>query len=317
MDRNKEWDRTQKTYTMLTMPDQQTQFKNWHDALTYYYEHNITDEFIPPTLLDQQKIITDGDGIVFYNTRPDRARQLTHAFVDPDFSEFKIQKISPAFFITPTRYSKELRTDNVLEKETVPNTLMEILCQHNISTFAIAETEKYAHVTYFFNSGRETEFPSETRVLVPSITATSYKDLPHMQAAHITEHVLQALATNKYDFYLINYANPDMVGHSGDFEATKKAITYIDTQLEILYKKFITEHEGTLYITADHGNAELKYNKELKQAHTEHTTNPVEFIFVNQRVKDKQTELPLKELKDIAPFILQNLNIQVPHQMKA
>jgi len=315
MDRNREWDRTEQVYRMLTRHEQDIQFNNWRQVLDYYYHQKITDEFIPPHLLVHDGVIQDGDGVVFFNTRADRARQLTQAFVDPAFHELKTKPIKLSFFITPTRYGDHVKTDFFIEREPIDKTLMQILCNHGMKTFAIAETEKYAHVTYFFNGGREEAYPNETRVLVPSITAKSYKDIPQMQAATITKQVLQAIDSDQYDFYLINYANPDMVGHSGDFEATKKAVECVDQQVSQLYKKIVEELDGTLYVTADHGNAELNYNELVGQPHTEHTINPVEFIFVNQQVKDKQNKLPLKGLKDIVPFILNNLKIPVPSEM--
>ncbi len=315
MDRNKEWNRTQQTYDMLTQ-QQPIQFANWHEALTYYYDQKLTDEFIPPTQLNQQGTIKNGDGIIFFNTRPDRARQLTQAFIDTRFGLFPHQFLSLAFFITPTSYGKRLNTNTLIQKEPIHHTLMEVLCQNNFSTYTIAETEKYAHVTYFFNGGRESTFPNETRTMVPSITATNYIQLPEMQAAEITKNVLQSLDTSPCNFYLINYANPDMVGHSGDLSATIKAVECVDNQVEKLYKKIVQELDGTLYVTADHGNAELMYDIINHQPYTAHTANPVEFIMINRALIDKLEQLPLKELKDIAPFVLKNFNIPVPEQMK-
>lgn len=316
MDRNKEWNRTEQVYRMLTNFEPTLQFDNWRQVLEHYYHNNITDEFIPPHLLARDGIVCNGDGIVFFNTRADRARQLTQAFVDPSFAAFKTENIKLLFFITPTRYGSRIKTDFFIHHGDINNTLMQVLSEHGLNTFAIAETEKYAHVTYFFNGGREESAKNETRILVPSITAVSYKDIPEMSAAAITERVLQTLASDQYDFYLINYANPDMVGHSGDFEATKKAVECVDRQVAQLYKKIVEELNGTLYVTADHGNAELNYNNLVNQVHTEHTANPVEFIFANQQVKDTALRLPLKELKDIAPFILKNLAITVPPEMQ-
>lgn len=307
MDRNNEWSRTQATYTMITTQQPPT-FESWQQAIDYFYKQNITDEFIPPTQLSNT-IINNGDGVIFFNFRPDRARQLTRAFIDPTFDAFSRPHIKLAFFITPIVYDATLPTQALLQQESDDNALMDMLCQHGYTTFAIAETEKYAHVTYFFNLGRERVYPNETRVIVPSISAQTYKDSPCMRAPEITDQVLASLHNEAKDFYVINYANPDMVGHSGDFAATVKAIECVDKQLGRLYTAIVEKLGGTLYITGDHGNAELMYDEEHAQPHTSHTTNPVEFFFVNQSVKDTSTLLPLKGLKDIAPFILSNMGL--------
>ena len=314
MDRNQEWDRTKEAYDMLTekMP---LEFTTWQTALNYYYDHHVTDEFIPPTQLDHE-IVDDGDGILFFNFRPDRARQLTEAFIDKTFNRFPIKKLNLAFFITPVEYAKNIKTESILPTEPIKHTLMEILAEHNFSTFAIAETEKYAHVTYFFNAGRETKYPRENRIIIPSITAETYKDIPEMQADKITKTVINSLEHDPHDFYLINYANPDMVGHSGDFEATVKAVESVDRQLKKLYEQVVEKMNGTLYATADHGNAETMWDEKSNQPVTSHTNNPVEFIFVNQSIKDKKIVLSLRGLKDIAPFILENLKLPIPTEMK-
>lgn len=219
------------------------------------------------------------------------------------------------FFITPTRYSPELDTLVLLTPPPVTHTLMDVLAQHHLTTFAIAETEKYAHVTYFFNAGRESTYPTESHVLVPSITAQTYKDIPEMQAPEITQQVLESLENNPHNFYLINYANLDMVGHSGDMQATIKAVECVDSQIKKLYQKIVHDMNGTLYITSDHGKAELMYDVHHNQPYTAHTINPVDFIAVNKTLKDQQIVLPLKGLKDIAPFILRTLKIPVPIEM--
>lgn len=313
MDRNKEWDRTKETYDMLTkkMP---LKFTSWQTALDYYYKKHITDEFIPPTQLNRE-IITDDDGILFFNFRPDRARQLTEAFVSENFNKFPTQKLHLAFFITPVEYAKNLKTEYILPTEHIKNTLMEVLAHHSLSTFAIAETEKYAHVTYFFNAGREKKYPKEDRVIIPSITTTSYQNIPEMQAHKITQTIIHSLEDTPHDFYLINYANPDMVGHSGDFEATVKAVECVDAQVKKLYEHVVEKMSGTLYVTADHGNAEMMWDEKHNQPQTSHTNNPVEFMFINQAVKDQKIALPLKELSDIAPFILKNLDLPIPQEM--
>ena len=314
MDRNQEWNRTKQAYDMLTQ-EEPIKFNSWNNALQSFYKENITDEFIPPTQLTHDEIIHKHDGIIFFNFRSDRARQLTQAFIDPTFNKFKTKNLELAFFITPTQYDSTLPTQVLLERPIINNTLSDVLHQHNLTTFAIAETEKYAHVTYFFNAGRETLYETETHTLIPSITAQTYKDIPEMQADEITKMVLLSLKNDPKGFYLINYANPDMVGHSGDLQATIKAVECLDRQVKKLYETVVEKMNGTLYITADHGNAEVMWDEEHNQPHTAHTTNPVEFILINQAVKDKPTNLPLTELKNIAPFILEKMKIPVPKEM--
>ncbi len=338
MDRDNNWDRTEQSYRVLTEA-QVIQYTTWQEALDHYYAEQITDEFIPPTQLNTQSIINNDDGIIFFNTRPDRARQLTQAFVDPTFNKFVTKKLKFTFFITPVPYfnpfdsaqglapslrspilnkqqSKELRRARQGERArkveiksiftpTPPKTtLMDALAQQGLTTFSIAETEKYAHVTYFFRGGREQPLPTETQVLIPSIKTKTYADFPCMSAKEITQAVVHSLERDPKDFYLINYANADMVGHSGNFAATIKAIECLDKQLGILYNEIIEQRNGTIYITADHGNAEAVIKDRI---HTQHTTNKVPFLMLRKDLQGKQQELPLNELADIRWFIEKKL----------
>jgi 2,3-bisphosphoglycerate-independent phosphoglycerate mutase len=200
-------------------------------------------------------------------------------------------------------------------REPITVTLPDVLHAQGKRMFAIAETEKYAHVTYFFSGGREKALATETRVLIPSITAHNYIDLPEMSAREITATVLESLQTDPQDFYLINYANPDMVGHSGNFAATVKAIEFLDGELKKLYDTIITHMDGTLYITSDHGNAEQKRDEITGQPHTAHTTNKVPFIMIQQKLRGSIIQLPLTQLADVAPFILRAMELPVPKQM--
>jgi 2,3-bisphosphoglycerate-independent phosphoglycerate mutase len=197
----------------------------------------------------------------------------------------------------------------------ITNTLAQVVSLAGLSQVHIAETEKYAHVTYFFGGGREKQLPTETWKLIPSIPAHDYVHNPQMSAAAITDAVLASL-TEPFDFYLINYANADMVGHSGNFEATKKAVEILDQELNRLYEAIVKKLNGTLYITADHGNAEQKQNLQTGQSQTAHTTNPIPFFMIRQDLYDQQYELPLHELADVAPFILREMNIEPPSIMK-
>ena len=309
MDRDTNWERTKRTYDILTRK-YPPKFTSWHSALTHYYDKKIGDEFIPPIQLDPQSIIQSGDGIIFFNFRPDRARQLTAAFIQPNFSHFKTKKIILRFFITPNNYkTKQFKTIVLFGEKPIRNTLKDILQRHHKQFYSIAETEKYAHITYFFAGGKEKKYPNETRILISSLAAKTYANFPCMSAPTITKNVLEELKSNKYDFYLINYANADMVGHSGDLQATIAAVECLDRQLEKLYKEVVEQKDGTLIITADHGNAEDMFDTQAQQPKTSHTTNQVPFMVIQQQLKKKKIKLPVKELADIMPFILKLLKI--------
>lgn len=314
MDRNKEWNRTKDAYTMLTT-DTQPEFTSWQQTLDHFYTQNITDEFIPPTRLIAHTQVRDNDGIVFFNFRPDRARQLADAFTATPFDHFTRKKLSLAFFITPVAYDTSNDRLILLEPQIISDCLMDVLCAHGLRTYAIAETEKYAHVTYFFNGGRETPTPCEERVLIPSITTTTYVDLPCMSAPTITQTVCKSLESNQRDFYLINYANADMVGHSGNYAATVRAIECLDKQIAQLYEQAVRGKSASMYICGDHGNAEEMIDTKTGQAHTQHTINPTPFIAANPAWKDTQMRLPLSQVCQIAPFILRQLGMPIPPAM--
>ena len=302
MDRNNNWDRTQATY--ITLTNKQTiQFPDWRTALNYYYAHNITDEFIPPLLLDADNIINNGDGVIFANFREDRARQLATCFITPEHVPFALKPMKLSFFISTVSYGTEFNNPVLYIKKPASNTLKELLSKAGKRIFTIAETEKYAHITYFFADGKEQPLEGETRILIPSRAEKKYDQYPQMSAQQITDAVIHSLQTDPYDFYLINYANADMAGHSGNLEATIKAVECLDNQIEQLYKQIIKKMDGTIFITADHGNAEMKLTS-TGQPHTGHTTNPVPFIFIKNELYDTKMKLPLSGLSDIASFIL-------------
>ena len=314
MDRDKNWQRVEKTYRTLT-EKQTSEPVEWQTILDKNYEHGITDEFIPPTQLNPTAPIETGDGIIFFNFRADRARQLTATFVDDTFKEFKLHKIKPLFFITLTQYSRALQTEVLYSMQAISNTLKDVLSDYGKTIVSVAETEKYAHITYFFTGGREREIPGEQRILVPSLQEKDYIQHPCMSAKEITQAVIESLKSNPKDFYLINYANADMVGHSGNMDATVKAVECLDVQLKKLYNEIVEQRDGTLFITADHGNAEQMFDPQSNQPRTAHTINPVPFLMINKKLKDKDIQLPLKELSDIAPFILRQLDIPIPPEM--
>lgn len=306
MDRDRHWERTEKSYRVLTQK-QNGSLPHWREALQASYAQGITDEFFVPTQVAPNAQICNGDGIIFINIRPDRARQLTQCFTQPHFKQFKTQALDLAFFITPVTYGTQTPS-LVLYPQPIPdNTLKDILAQHEKTIFSIAETEKYAHVTYFFSGGNEKIVHHEIRILIPSIKAVSYAPYPAMSAPLITQAVIKSLRRFPRDFYLINYANADMVGHSGNLNATIKAIEVLDEELGKLYDVVVQEMGGTLYITADHGKAEQMIDSKTGQPRTAHTTNPVPFIMLRKGLENSGEKLPLKGLSDIAGFILKEM----------
>jgi 2,3-bisphosphoglycerate-independent phosphoglycerate mutase len=315
MDRDHNWDRVEQSYRVLTTSQPET-FSNWQDLLDHYYIQGITDEFIPPTQLNSSAIITDGDGIVFTNYRPDRARELTACFTNRQMVPFTTQDLHLSCFITPVSYGKEYPTQILFERPTIKNTLKEVLADAGKTMVSIAETEKYAHVTYFFNGEKEEPVAHEAQILIPSIKTKQYVEYPCMSAPAITRAALNSLRDNAADFYLINYANADMVGHSGNMQATIKALECLDHELGILYQQAVIERGGTLIITADHGKAEQMFDQKTGQPHTGHTHNPVPFLVISSQMKLEGVKLPT-QLCEIAPFILDYMGIKVPDEMKS
>lgn len=322
MDRDNNWDRVEKSYRMLTelsTSQPGSPSKGTEDGVKKVVEHNymqnITDEFVPPIQLDAAGEINNGDGIFFCNVRPDRARELTMAFTQKDFAAFIRKPLKLAFFMTPVAYDNNIPTKVLFSREPVHNTLKDVLARDGKTIFTIAETEKYAHVTYFFRGENEDPVATETRDIIPSIVAKNYVDYPEMSCELITNAVINSINEDAKDFYLINYANADMVGHSGDFDATVKAVEFLDKQLQRLYEVIVQKMGGTLYITSDHGKAEKMWDEELQQPCTAHTNNPVPFIMINNDAKNSDEPLPVHELADLASFILRNLGSKVPTEM--
>jgi len=315
MDRNKYWERIERSYRVLTEL-QPIKYKNWQQVLTDNYAQHITDEFIMPVQLEPGHIIKNGDGIIFCNFRVDRVQELTASLIDPHFDHFSTEQLDLAFFVTPTVYNQKLKTTVLFPMQKVVNTLKEVLVQEGKTIFSIAETEKYAHITYFFNGGKEELLPNETRILIPSLPVKNYVDFPVMSAPQITNKVLESLRTDPKNFYLINYANADMVAHSGNFEATVNAVSCLDKELALLYDQVVEKMNGTLYIVADHGNAENMYDEVAQQPRTAHTTNPVPFMMIQKNLANTKSSLPLNQLADVAPFILHNMQLPIPREMQ-
>lgn len=316
MDRDHRWDRVKKAYDVMT----QDGSGSGHSALEVLktsYENNLNDEFVLPTRIAPGAVET-GDGVIFFNFRPDRARQLTQAFVDPEFKGFERQLI-PLSFATFTQYDPTLPVLVAFEPQNLNNILGEVISKNGLRQFRTAETEKYAHVTYFFNGGLEEPFDGEDRELVQSPMVATYDKAPAMSAEAVTDVVISALEKRIYSLIVINYANTDMVGHTGNMEACVQAVKTVDHCVGRLIES-INKAGGTALITADHGNAEYMYD-EAGNPWTAHTTNPVPFILVEGeglKIPGHGTDVALRSdgrLADIAPTILEILNLPQPVEM--
>ncbi len=317
LDRDNRWERVKAAYDVMTAEGAGTG-ETATAALKSSYDRNITDEFVVPTRIASGAIEPD-DGIIFFNFRPDRARQLTSAFVNPKFNGFDRLQIIPLSFVTFTQYDPNLPVSVAFAPTQLHNLLGEVISAQGLQQFRTAETEKYAHVTYFFNGGREDPFPGEDRELIPSPMVSTYDLAPAMSAADVTQVVLAAIAKQQYALIVVNYANPDMVGHTGKMEPAIKAIETVDTCIGHLLTG-VTKVGGTTLITADHGNAEYMYD-EAGNPWTAHTTNQVPFILVEgerRQIQGHGNDIALREdgkLADLAPTILQLLKIPQPVEM--
>jgi 2,3-bisphosphoglycerate-independent phosphoglycerate mutase len=312
MDRDNRWERLEPVYDLLTLNQSDKHFADVETAIKTYYQNKLSDEFIPPTRIGSGTMIAEGDAILFFNFRADRARQLTAAFIDPNFNQFQ-RKATPhlSYFISMTQYDKNLPTIQAFPPIPMNNTLGEVLAAHGFSQLRIAETEKYAHVTFFFNGGNENVFPGEERILIPSPKVATYDLQPEMSAPQLTDRLIEAINSHTYDVIICNYANADMVGHSGNFNATVRAIECLDQCMSRVWAA-LKKQGGKLLITADHGNAEEMFDETTHQAHTAHTSDPVPLVYVGGNwhfMKDTGS------LTDIAPTMLALLGIKPPAEM--
>nr|YP_009314885.1 Phosphoglycerate mutase [Scinaia undulata]SCW23340.1 Phosphoglycerate mutase [Scinaia undulata] len=317
MDRDCRWSRTEATYNILTN-NSKIDSANPIDVIKSYYQQDISDEFIIPTKITDD-IIEDNDGIIFFNFRPDRMRQLVQAFAKHSFKGFGIEKIKNLQMCTFTRYDSTLDVPIVFRSLSKSNFLGEIVAQNHLKQLRIAETEKYAHVTYFFNGGIEEPFAGEDRELVLSPQVKTYDETPEMSADQITQGTINAINKNIYSLIIINYANPDMVGHTGNLKKTIEAIETVDKCIaEIL--DAVSKFSGTMIITADHGNAEYMIDK-IGQPCKSHTINTVPFILIEgegNKIAGHGGNVRLRKngsLADIAPTILDILHLNKPADM--
>lgn len=319
MDRDKRWERTELAFDLLTnnftidnndfycAPDLKT-------AITQAYDRHETDEFVKPTIIAKSPKdyanykVKDKDSVLFMNFRADRARQLSRLLINTN--KIKLDK-----FATLTEYEAGLTNSIIYQPATYPNMLGEFIQDNNLNQLRIAETEKYAHVTFFFNGGREEPFNKEDRILIPSPKVATYDLKPEMSAYELTDELCKNIESNKYDLIICNYANPDMVGHTGSLDATIKAIETIDDCLTRVAKS-ISKSSGQLFITADHGNAECMFNPKTQQPHTAHTNSLVPLVYVSNKHTPKDLDISHEGmLQDIAPSILHLMGHTAPSEM--
>ena len=318
MDRDNRWEREEKAYNMLVLGEGK-KFADVKTAIETSYEAGDTDEFVLPSIITDKNgnpkgLINDGDSVIFFNFRPDRARQLTRIFCDKDFSGFEKKKsVSGLTFVTFTEYDKTI-TDKIVAfaPQTLKNTMGEYISSLGLKQLRLAETEKYAHVTFFFNGGVEEPNPGEDRILIPSPKVATYDLKPEMSAYEVTEALVKNILEKSYDLIIINYANTDMVGHTGVMEAAVKAVEAIDECIGKVYEALMSV-DGQMFICADHGNSDQMKDYVTGEPHTAHTTNPVPFILVNYKegvgLRDGGS------LCDIAPTLLEMMDIKIPEEM--
>ena len=312
-DRDKRWNRIQKAYDAMVKGEGE-KASSASVAIENSYQKEVFDEFVVPTVIcnNDKPVakIEENDSVIFFNFRPDRAREITRAIVDEEFDGFE-REYFKTNFVTFTNYDETIKNVSVaFKKDEIKNTFGEIISKHGMTQLRIAETEKYAHVTFFFNGGEEKQYEGEDRILIPSPKVETYDMKPEMSAFEVTENVLNAIHSRKYDSIILNFANPDMVGHTGNVEAVIKALESLDGCVEKIVEAIEEEH-GILLITADHGNCEQMIDYKTGEPHTAHTTNPVPLVLVG---KD---DVKLKEgrLADLAPTMLDLMGLEKPEEM--
>ncbi len=316
MDRDKRWERIQKAYDLLVGGTAPYQADNAAAGLELAYQRGETDEFVQATNIraanDPVVSINDGDTIIFMNFRADRARELTQAFIDPDFQGFVRSKWPHlAEFVCLSEYDNRFGLPVAFPSQPLNNIFADCISRANFKQLRIAETEKYAHVTFFFNGGVEEAYPGEDRALIPSPKVATYDLQPQMSAPELTERLVKEIQSGQYDVIICNYANPDMVGHTGNFDATVKAIEVIDQCIGTILQA-CKLYGGEILITADHGNAEQMFDYSTNQPHTAHTSDPVPFIYIGRDAKIIKED---GKLSDIAPTMLYLLDLPQPIEM--
>ena len=311
MDRDQRWDRLQPVYDLMTQGLTQRRAATAMEALNYAYQNNENDEFVSPTLIAGTPPIGDNDALLFMNFRADRARQITRAFVETEFDGFTRQRRPRTRFVCTTEYAEDIDAPVAFAPESLTNSFGELMANRGKTQLRIAETEKYAHVTFFFSGGREALYPGESRRLIASPKVATYDLQPEMSAPELTDSLCQAIESGEFDAIICNYANGDMVGHTGVFDAAVKAVEAVDHCLARILES-IAKIGGQCLITADHGNVEQMQDSSTGQPLTSHTSKPVPLIYVgdkNLQLLDQGT------LADIAPTMLSLMDLEQPAEM--
>ncbi|MDG1272903.1 MAG: 2,3-bisphosphoglycerate-independent phosphoglycerate mutase [Alphaproteobacteria bacterium] len=314
MDRDNRWDRVQKAFNAIVNAEGKYS-DNLIEEIDNQYKRGITDEFLEPVINNEYQGISDGDTLLFGNFRADRAREILSAIVDPNFNSFNRLRIpNLAFKAGLVAYSELLNQHlNVLfPTVNLDETIGEIVAKQGLKQLRIAETEKYPHVTFFLNGGREEKFLGEERILIPSPKVATYDLEPEMSARILTKKLVHAIQENKFDFIVVNYANPDMVGHTGDLKAAIKAVETVDECIGYLVQE-LKKIDGLMFLTSDHGNCEMMYDTNTQTTHTSHTTNLVPTVLVN--ASSEVFELKNGKLADVAPTLLELLGLPIPQSM--
>lgn len=310
MDRDNRWDRVEKAYAAMVYGEGAKK-QTGPEAVQDSYDEDVTDEFVMPCAINGAETITNGDSVIFYNFRPDRAREITRCFVDPDFDGFERKGGKPDVnFVCLTQYDATMPNVSVAYKpQSLDNTFGEYISENNLTQLRIAETEKYAHVTFFFNGGVEKQYEGEDRILVKSPSVATYDLKPEMSAYEVCDKMCEAVESGKYDVIILNFANCDMVGHTGIFDAAVKAVEAVDTCTGRVYDS-VKKMDGVMMITADHGNAEKMLDDD-GEPFTAHTTNPVPLCLIGCDAKLKEGG----KLADLAPTMLEILGLPQPKEM--
>jgi 2,3-bisphosphoglycerate-independent phosphoglycerate mutase len=313
MDRDKRWDRVRRAWDAIVDAQSDMHAPDALAALAGAYSRGENDEFVAPTVLDGAQPMRDGDAVVFMNFRADRARQLTAAFVDPGFDGFDARRPALSRFVCLSEYDAKLPAPVAYPPDDLRDTLGEVLAAHGMTQLRIAETEKYAHVTFFFSGGREEPYTGEARILVPSPKVATYDLQPEMSCPEVTAKLVEAIASGRFDVVVCNIANPDMVGHTGDLQAAIQAAEAVDVAIGEV-EAAVRAVGGALLVTADHGNLEMMRDPDTGQPHTAHTVGPVPFVLV----ADGRPGATLRAggaLRDVAPTMLDLLGLPVPAAM--
>lgn len=318
MDRDQRWSRTERAYRAIALGEAGQRTGSAREAVEHAYARGENDEFVQPTVVADSETggahspaqVRDGDSMIFINFRADRARQLSRAFVEESFTGFEREKIDLAEFVTMTEYLAGLPASVAFPVQPLHNLLAGVLAGNGMRQLRIAETEKYAHVTFFLNGGEEKPVDLEDRVLIPSPDVATYDLQPEMSAPELTGRLVGAVESGQYDVIICNVANPDMVGHSGKLDAAIEAVQAVDALLGAVHEA-VEAAGGELLVTADHGNVEQMSDEQSGQPHTAHTTNPVPFVFCGRRarIEDRGT------LRDVAPTLLHLLGLPQPDEM--